>query len=152
MKTGTIITATDLLKGTFFEDATLLITEYNDKGAMGFVINKRFSRSLNELEEFKHSPAFPIYDGGPVDREHLYFIHTRPDLISGSEAVSEDLYLGGDFAAAVKAIASGSLTQKEVKILLGYCGWDTGELEAEIAEGSWKLTTETVTGFVFSQG
>lgn len=148
MKTGTIITATDLLKDTFFENATLLVTEYNDKGAMGFVINKRFSRSLNELEEFKHSPAFPIYDGGPVDREHLYFIHARPDLIAGSEAVSEGLYLGGDFTAAVKAIANGSLTQKEVKILLGYCGWDTGELEAEIAEGSWELTTET--GFVFS--
>nr|WP_317235940.1 YqgE/AlgH family protein [Niabella hibiscisoli] len=26
-----------------------------------------------------------------------------------------------------------------MKIFIGYCGWDTGELEAEIAEGSWDV-------------
>lgn len=140
MKTGTVITATALLKDTFFEDATLLITEYNEKGAMGFVINKRFERTLNQLEEFKNGLPFPMYDGGPVDREHLYFIHRRADIVTGGEPVSEGVYLGGNFAAAVKAINNGKLTTQDVKIFLGYCGWDAGELEAEIAEGSWEVT------------
>ncbi|GGH63302.1 putative transcriptional regulator [Filimonas zeae] len=140
MKTGTIITATSLLKDTFFEAAALLITQYNDKGAMGFVINKRFERTLNQLAEFKNGLPFPIYDGGPVDREHLYFIHRRPDIVTGGEPVCEGVFLGGDFAAAVKAINNSKLTEQDVKIFLGYCGWDTAELEAEIEEGSWEVT------------
>lgn len=144
MNTGTIITSTTLLDDTFFEGAILLITEYNKKGAMGFVINKRFERTLNQLEEFKAGITFPIYDGGPVDREHLYFIHSRPDIISGAEQIAEGLFLGGDFTAAVKAINNKTLTEAEVKIFLGYCGWDTDELDAEIAEGSWEVTAQQV--------
>ncbi|HRF18552.1 MAG TPA: YqgE/AlgH family protein, partial [Chitinophagaceae bacterium] len=66
-QTGMLLKATAALNDTNFENAVILITEYNEKGAVGFVVNKLFSRQLNELEEFKHSPAFPLYEGGPVD-------------------------------------------------------------------------------------
>lgn len=144
MKAGTILESTALLHGDFFEGATILITEYNEQGAMGFVINKIFPRKFNELEEFRNSAPFPLYDGGPVDREHLFFLHQRPDLIEGGTAVSENVYLGGDFKAAVQFINSGILAETEIRLFIGYCGWDTGELEAEIREGSWKIVAENV--------
>lgn len=143
MKTGSFLTSTSLLDDTFFEQATLFITEYNDKGAMGFVTNKPFPRRLNELEEFRKSIAFPVYDGGPVDREHLYFLHRRPDLITGGTPVSGNIYLGGDFKEAVRLMNHHTLTGKDVRIFLGYCGWDYLELDEEVTEGSWEETTES---------
>lgn len=140
MKPGTFLIGTSLLNDTVFESAIIYITEYNDKGAMGFVVNKKFQRELNELEEFKHIRSFPLYVGGPVDQEHLFFIHKRPDLIDGGTPIADGVLLGGDFKSAVNNINSGLLTGTDIKVFIGYCGWDKGELEAEIAEGSWKLS------------
>lgn len=142
MDAGIFITSTSLLDGTFFESVILFITEYNEKGAMGFVVNKEFPRRFNELEEFKHSPPFPLYDGGPVDREHLYFVHRRPDLIEGGIPVADNIYMGGDFKAAVMHMNDGAISEKDIRLFIGYCGWDTHELEDEIAEGSWEIEKE----------
>jgi putative transcriptional regulator len=139
MNAGIFLHATALLNDTFFEDAIIFITEYNEKGAMGFVINRVFPRGLTELEEFKHGKSFPLRDGGPVDKEHLYFLHRRPDLIAGGTLVADGIYFGGDFKAAVEGINNSTLTEQELRIFIGYCGWDNGELEEEVAEGSWEV-------------
>ena len=138
MKAGTFLHSTALLNDTFFENAIVFLTEHNEKGAMGFVVNKRFPRSFNELEEFKQSIPFPLYEGGPVDQEHLFFLHCRPDLIRDSVQVTDNIFLGGDFQEAVRLINNNTLTQQDIKLLIGYCGWDFQEMEAEIAEGSWE--------------
>ena len=136
---GVLIESTPALDDTVFAGVTILLTEYNEKGAMGFVVNQPFGRALNELVEFSQVPYFPLYRGGPVDEDHLYFMHHRPDLIPDGIPVVNDLYVGGDFSRVVKRIQQRQLNTEEVKIFVGYCGWDRGELEAEIAEGSWRL-------------
>jgi len=122
-----------------FMNATVFITELNEDGAIGFVINKMFSRKLNELVEFKSSPAFPFFDGGPVDKEHLFFIHRRPDLVTGSKEVIPGIFEGGNFSSAIEAINTKKMRESDIKIFIGYCGWDAEELESEIAEGSWEI-------------
>jgi putative transcriptional regulator len=136
---GVLIQSTPALDDTVFAGVTILLTEYNEKGAMGFVVNKPFGRALNELVEFSQVPYFPLYRGGPVDEDHLYFIHNRLDLIPDGIRVVNELYAGGEFSQVVKGIQQQQLNTEEVKIFVGYCGWDGGELEAEIAEGSWRL-------------
>ena len=136
---GLVIKATELLKDTVFERANILITEVNDKGAIGFVLNHPYGRSLNDLEEFSGSLAVPLFEGGPVEAEHIYFIHMRPDLVEGGTPVAAGIYVGGDFSEAVSSLNEGSLTTKHIKVFVGYCGWYAGELEAEIAEGSWEV-------------
>ena len=139
MKPGLFLKSTSLLKDTVFENALIFITEYNEKGAMGFIVNQLFHRKLNELEEFKNGQPFPIYFGGPVDNEHLYFIHQRPDLIEGGEPITDNIFLGGNFASAVRNIDKQILTEKDCRIFIGYCGWDYRELDEEIEEGSWEV-------------
>ena len=145
MHAGLFIKSTSQLDNDFFERSIVLITQFNDNGAIGFVINKSFDRNLNDLEEFKHSIPFPLSDGGPVDREHLFFIHRRPELITGGTRVNENLYVGGDFKEAVKYLNNKTLTARDIKLFIGYCGWDKDELDAEIEEGSWIVSDhETV--------
>lgn len=139
LQAGLFIKSTDALNDTVFSQVIILITEYNAKGALGFVLNKPFGRTLNELEEFKDSRDVQLYEGGPVDQEHLFFIHRRPDVIEEGVQVGNGIYYGGHFQQAVEGINNKSLTAKDLKIFVGYCGWDTNELEAEIEEGSWEI-------------
>ncbi|MEZ2444572.1 YqgE/AlgH family protein [Chitinophaga sp. RCC_12] len=142
MNAGMFIASTSLLEDTFFEKAVLFITEYNENGAMGFVVNQEYPRKFNELEEFRYSPPFPLYDGGPVDREHLYFIHRCPELIEEGIQVVDNIYMGGNFKAAVKHMNNGTISEQDIRIFIGYCGWNAQELEGEIAEGSWEILKE----------
>jgi len=134
---GAIIKASRDLDSTYFEGAIIVITEHNEKGAVGFVVNNLFARKLNELEEFNSASAIDIYEGGPVDNEHLFFIHTYPEL--GGDPVKDGLYIGGDIHKAARRLTDGMLSSSDVKIFIGYCGWNTGELEAEIEEGICEL-------------
>lgn len=147
LQAGTFIKSTDALNGTVFEQVIIFITEYNANGATGFVINKPFDRQLNELAEFSSSPGFPLYEGGPVDQEHLFFVHRQPELAEGGTAVN-GIYNGGNFKQAVAAINNGRITTADIKIFIGYCGWDGGELEAEIKEGSWIIATASENVFM----
>ena len=137
LKAGIYIKSTDALDGSFFEHTTILIVKHNEEESLGFVTNKTFGKSLHDLIEFNHSKPFPLMDGGPVDREHLFVLHKRPDLIDGGEQMNNGLYLGGNMDQVIEAINNGSATQEEIQIFIGYCGWDAGELEAELEEGSW---------------
>ncbi|KAA2238568.1 YqgE/AlgH family protein [Chitinophaga agrisoli] len=139
MKQGLFLHSTDLLDDSFFEKAVIFIAEYNEKGAMGFVVNRLFPRRLNELEEFKQVGPFPVYVGGPVDQEHIYFVHRRPDVIAGGSLVAGDVFLGGDFKDVVRGIRNGVIGEEDVKVFIGYCGWDGVELEEEVEEGSWEV-------------
>lgn len=134
---GIILKSTSLLDNSIFEKAVVFITEYNAKGAIGFIVNKPFARKLNELQEFSYLRDFPLYNGGPVNQEHLFFIHRRPDIIEGGVPVYSNIFSGGNFTQAVTAINNYTLTESDIKIFVGYCGWDYAELEEEVEEGSW---------------
>ena len=45
---------------------------------------------------------FEIFDGGPVEKENLYFVHNVPDLIKNSIEIKENLYWGGNFEHVVE--------------------------------------------------
>jgi putative transcriptional regulator len=146
---GHIIQALPSMDDPVFKGTVVFIIEHNEKGAAGFVFNKPSGRYLNQLEEFKNCKPVPLYEGGPVDKEHLYFLHLRPDLIEEGKAIKDGIYLGGNFNQAIEALNKGSIETTQLKLFIGYCGWDANELEAEVAEGSWMIPaifTENIFG------
>ena len=145
LKTGSNIKSTAELTGSFFENTTILIVEHNEEGSIGFVVNRSFDKSLNELIEFNYSKPFPLMDGGPVDRDHLFVVHKRPDLIDGGKPIPNGLYLGGNMDQVIEAINTKGATDQEMQLFIGYCGWDAGELEAEVDEGSWTISNDEIT-------
>lgn len=143
ISTGNMIYGTDLLAGSIFGQSIIHITEMDEQGATGFMVNKLFPKTLNELVEFSSSPAFPLYNGGPVETEKLFFIHRRPDLIEDGKHIGNGIYVGGNFWQAVECINDGLVDGSHIKLFIGYCGWDAGELEAEVEEGSWEVVNMT---------
>jgi putative transcriptional regulator len=137
LKAGIYIKSTAALNDSFFEHTTILIVEHNEAGSLGFVTDKPFEKSLHELIEFKHSKPFPLMDGGPVDRDHLFVLHKRPDLIEGGKEIPNGFYFGGNMEQVIEAINTKAAGEQEIQVFIGYCGWDEGELEAEVEEGSW---------------
>ena len=139
LKAGLIIKSTDALISSIFEHTTILITKHNNEGTIGFVTNKPLYKSLHNLIEFKHSKPYPLMDGGPVDKDHLFVMHKRPDLITDGEKIHSDYYLGGIMEEVIEAINNNGINEQEIQLFIGYCGWDEGELAAEIEEGSWVI-------------
>jgi putative transcriptional regulator len=136
---GKILKASASLAGDYFEDAAILIVEHNMEGAIGFIMNRHFPRRLNELEEFKHSKAMPIFEGGPVQQDMLYFIH-KCEALGGELLPIDDEWLwGGDIRELLNFIDLSLVSVDIAKFFVGYCGWSGGQLEAEIAEGTWEL-------------
>lgn len=140
IQNGTIIISSTALENTFFEQAIILITESNSNGAVGFILNHPFPKNLNDLIEFKDAASIPLFHGGPVDEESLFFIHQQADLVIDSIHIKDSIYYGGNFKAAVQMLNRKIITGNDLKIFIGYCGWNTGELEAEVQEGSWLIT------------
>ena len=140
LKAGIYIKSTAALIGSFFENTTILLVQHNEAGSIGFITNKPLGKSLHELIEFNHTKPFPLMDGGPVDREHIFVLHKRPDLIDGGKQIPNGLYLGGNMEQVIEAINTGGANKEEIQLFIGYCGWDAGELEAEVEEGSWTIS------------
>lgn len=137
LQQGCFLEATTLLDDSNFDNALLYIAEYNDKGASGFVVNKPSGRYLNQLEEFKDGIRFPLYEGGPVGDEKIYFLHCHADLVSEAVFSKDNIYIGGNFEKVFMLLNDQIIGNHDIKLFIGYCGWDPGQLEEEIEEGSW---------------
>ena len=56
--------------------------------------------------------SFPIYLGGPVDQDNLFFIHNCNDLIPNGKLINENLFWGGDFKKAISLINDNVIDKK----------------------------------------
>ncbi len=123
-----------------FHRAVVLITAINDHAPMGLILNKRLDFSLGEvIPEINQS--IPLYFGGPVDPDNLFFIHNIPNLTEDSILVSPNLYFGGNTEQVFEAIEKGILNNLNSRFFLGYSGWSKGQLAHEIALNSWFTST-----------
>lgn len=127
----------------------VFLCEHQQQGSFGFVLNKKYTHSLDELISDMEGYPLPVYDGGPVQRDTIHFLHQYPDLIPDSFAVTEKIYWGGNFETVMALIKSGSIDTNKIKFFIGYSGWGDGQLNDEMKEKSW-LTVSTTRKLVFN--
>ncbi|MBS3738380.1 YqgE/AlgH family protein [Mesohalobacter halotolerans] len=121
-----------------FNKAVILIADFNDEGVVGFMINKPINEDLqNLIPEVKKD--FKVFDGGPVERDKLFFIHTVPELISGGIKITEQIYWGGEHREVIHLINQNIINEAQVKFFLGYSGWSSNQLQDEIKDQVWIL-------------
>lgn len=119
-----------------FNRSVVLLAEYNEHGSVGFILNKPLDYSLNDFVPDINS-TLPVYNGGPVEQDNLYFIHRIPELIPESIEISNGIYWGGDFATIVELLNIGRLESDQIRFFLGYSGWASKQLEQELKVHSW---------------
>lgn len=136
-KKGKLLIAEPSLTGDVsFNRSVVLLAEHNDEGSVGFILNKPLNYSMNDLVDEIEIP-FPVFNGGPVEQDNLYFIHKVPDLIPNSVEISDGIYWGGDFEITVMLVNSGKIGQKDIRFFLGYSGWASLQLDQELDSKSW---------------
>lgn len=139
---GSILIAEPFMQDAYFQRSVVLLIEHNQKGSMGFVLNKKLGLIVNDFfPEFEKLPKMPIYLGGPVSSDKLFFIHTLGDLIiPNSKKINENLFFDGEFEALKRYIANGHSIEGKVKFFLGYSGWTEDQLANEIEKDSWVVS------------
>lgn len=145
---GTLLIANPFLKDPNFVRTVIFLCEHQEEGTFGFVLNKYFPKTLDELLSSLEQCKAPVYFGGPVQKDTIHFLHQYPDLIPGGEEVLENIYWGGNFESLVVNILSNNIDISKIKFFIGYSGWSAGQLEEEMKENSW-LTVKATKKLIF---
>lgn len=144
-KIGKLLIAEPLLGDPNFDRSVVLITEHGDQGTVGFVLNRPMGFKIGDLV-----PDFPpfeceVFVGGPVESDHLYFLHNRPDLFNEALQITENWYWGAHFDKLKEAILNQQIAPTDIRFFMGYSGWAEGQLADEISQNSWQvLSTEGI--------
>jgi putative transcriptional regulator len=146
---GILLIADPFLKDPNFLRTVVLLCDHKEEGSFGFVLNKKFDQSLDELLENFEGFKLPVYYGGPVQPDTIHFVHQYPDLIPGSYRVDNDIYWGGNFETVAALIKNNSIDLNKIKFFIGYSGWSDGQLNTELDEKSW-LTVAATKKLVFN--
>lgn len=139
--TGKILIAEPFLKDPNFARSVILLCQHHEAGSFGFIINRLFTQTLDHLIPETRTTDTPVYFGGPVQLDTVHFIHRVPGLIDGGLPVVPGVYWGGDFERAVELLRIGLIHQGQIKFFIGYSGWDEGQLDGELKEHSWIVSS-----------
>ncbi|MDO5655429.1 MAG: YqgE/AlgH family protein [Flavobacteriaceae bacterium] len=139
---GSVLIARPTLLTDVFHRSVVLLTDHSpNNGSIGFVLNKPLTHTVNDFLQDINSNAI-VYEGGPVDQENIFYIHKRPDLISESEKITENLFWSGHFDDVKHALNNGYINDDEIRFYLGYSGWASEQLQTEIENNAWNINNE----------
>ncbi len=155
--TGKLLLAMPSIGDPRFHRAVVFICAHDDEGAMGLIINNEmpnvaFSDLARQLKvqsdmTFDHLD-FPILAGGPVETGRGFLLHSM------DFSRDETLNIGGKYGItgtveALSDVAKGH-GPDAMLFILGYAGWDAGQLEEEVKESAW-LVVDSDPALIFEQ-
>jgi putative transcriptional regulator len=144
----TLLVALNVIVDPNFRRTVVLMLEHEeDQGAVGLVLNRSTDFPLQQLCESLELPWRGAEDarvdwGGPVQEDSGW-------VLLGDEAASgltdvEPLLPGVHWSRSQDALRRvGERPSLRARVFLGYAGWGAGQLEREIAEGSWLVVPAT---------
>ncbi len=145
---GHLLVAAPGLLDPNFARRVVLVLDHGDHGALGVVLDRPGGVAVAELmpqwQPWATAPS-ELFTGGPVARNALIGLvrlrsrgtaddrARRPPgwrlLVDGDRPVGT-VDLGTDPVPVAESIVGA-------RLFSGYAGWDAGQLESEIEEGSW---------------
>jgi putative transcriptional regulator len=145
---GILLISDPFLRDPNFMRTVVFLCEHQDQGSFGFVLNRKYENTIDELIPELDGHKIPVYYGGPVQMDTIHFLHQYPDDIPGGLEVINGVYWGGDFEKVVEMIKNEKLEQNKIRFYIGYSGWSGGQLDDELKEKSW-LTVRATRKLVF---
>ena len=142
-KQGSILISEPSLRDFYFRQSVILLAEHNEEGSFGVIINKPIEARLKDIIKGFTGYHLPVYLGGPVKTDNIFFIHTRDD-VDQSVPIMEGLCWGGDLDAIREMLKQKVMNPGEIRFFVGYSGWSPNQLDRELKEKSWVLSQTTV--------
>lgn len=144
--TGRFLVAMPNLAESEFEKTVIYLLEHGPKGAVGLVINKAMTISVDEIlmqvDDKYSNYRYPqtALAGGPVEKGRGFILHTND---GGTKRWQGEADMGGGIsittsADIMHAMVAGDFEQ-EFLLVLGYAGWSAGQLDQELLENSWLI-------------
>lgn len=140
---GALLVAEPFLKEGYFNHAVICLVEYSPGAhTMGIVLNLETGINLQSVvAEITREESIPLFCGGPLSNNRLYYIHTLGELIPDSREITPGLYIGGNFNSIIDYVNSGYPIEGKIRFFIGYSGWDIGQLEDELRQNVWAVTS-----------
>jgi putative transcriptional regulator len=147
---GQMLIAMPSLQDGPFARSLVYLCAHREDGAMGIIVNHtapavKFPELLVQLGIVNENEAIllprragniKVLRGGPVETGRGFVLHSSDFFIDNSTLpIADDVCLTATLDI-LKAIAKGDGPQKAV-LALGYAGWSSGQLEAEIRANGW---------------
>jgi len=140
-KTGRILISEPALRDFYFSRSVVLLAEHNEEeGTTGIIINKPINLKLKDVGKEFPDVDYPLYLGGPVHPDRLFYLHTLGDKIPGAMEIMDGLYWGGEIQKLIELIDLNMISQEQVRFFIGYSGWQPNQLNDELKEESWIVT------------
>jgi len=135
---GFLVAVPQLLDPNFRQSVVLLL-EQNPEGALGVVINHDSPLLLRELcadHEIPYGgdPAKRVRRGGPVQPEQGLVLYGAEHADPEGRQVIDGLHVSVSRGTLSRLCG---MTRGRFHCFSGYAGWGPGQLEREIADGSW---------------
>ncbi len=156
--TGKFLIALPGMGDPRFEKSVIYMCSHNSDGAMGLIINKAkgdilISDLLDQIgiEGSVRVADTPVLDGGPVDIDRGFVLHTADYINEGSSLrLSETLALTST-KDVLDALTTGGKSPDLAVLAVGYSGWGGGQLEREIAQNAW-MVADAKESLIFEDG
>jgi putative transcriptional regulator len=132
---GSLLLAHPALSDPNFRRTVILMSAHDGDGAMGVVLNRPLGRRLGELNgDFSLGPlaSVPVFRGGPVQTEQMMLAAWQP------QGDAFRLHFGLEPDRASQLAADEGV---QVRAFLGYSGWSGGQLEKELKQNAWVITS-----------
>lgn len=139
--TGQFLLAMPGIGDPRFERAVIAICAHDRRGALGVGLGRLVPRLtlhglLAQLDvEPGRAPDVAVHNGGPVEPQRGFVIHSRDWAGEDSVDVADRWSLTGTLDV-LRAIAEGRGPSRFV-VALGYAGWDGGQLDEELTRHGW---------------
>jgi putative transcriptional regulator len=138
---GAVLIAGKNLHDHNFSRTVVLITEYNELGTTGLIINRPLNMAAQKVlpQIDRITPeAGNLYIGGPVGVNNLQILVQTGHRFQQYESLTGDIYLINN-PRTFSSLAQHDDKNMKLRIYVGYAGWGTGQLESEIIRGDWHI-------------
>jgi putative transcriptional regulator len=140
---GKLLVATEQVGGDIFMKTVILLLHYDETGAMGLVVNRPTEVEMDELvsdDDALSAYSGAIYWGGPVQMNSLRAMVVADEAPEGAERIVDTVYV----MPVSEAMGNAPEDASHLRLFIGYAGWAPGQLEYEIARGSWHVVPASV--------
>jgi len=137
VKAGDILIAKPFLQDGHFKRSVIYMGEHSDEGSLGFILNKPHGLLLRDIFPHLKNGNFPLFDGGPVSPNQLFYTHTVGMNLSDSVEIGNGVYWGGNFFELSHMIEHEQISSNQIRFYIGYSGWSKNQLLMELEGESW---------------